>query len=223
MPTSSTNCSHRSASMKPAQTIREARARKADSHILHNAIYGLAFLAGDTAGMAEEQQWYRGQAGGREPWGFPLRPTPSLSRPAEQGARVDQARRGLRHPRRQQGKRRISGGRMPLCAKRPSATSGSPAGGGHRTEARRPPARACRRKPGWLTPWPATPRARSRSRQDLNQRHPVDTQIQSLWLPAIRRRRRSIARIRRPLSNGWSRPCRRSSMGPLLFLRTCHA
>jgi serine/threonine protein kinase/tetratricopeptide (TPR) repeat protein len=40
------------------QTIRDARARRADSLALHVAAYGLAFIAEDSAGMEEEQRWF---------------------------------------------------------------------------------------------------------------------------------------------------------------------
>jgi len=43
------------------QIIGEAQARKLDDFILHNALYGLAFLAADSAAMAEQQQWYAGK------------------------------------------------------------------------------------------------------------------------------------------------------------------
>src|ERR1017187_9746772 len=43
------------------QIIHEAQARKADGFLMHNALYALAFLAADTAAMAEQQQWFAGK------------------------------------------------------------------------------------------------------------------------------------------------------------------
>src|SRR5208282_3079510 len=43
------------------QMIREARARKMDDYLLHNALYALAFLGADSAAMAEQQQWFAGK------------------------------------------------------------------------------------------------------------------------------------------------------------------
>src|ERR1019366_9242696 len=43
------------------QIIHEAQARKLDSDALHNALYALAFLGADSAGMAEQQQWFVGK------------------------------------------------------------------------------------------------------------------------------------------------------------------
>ena len=39
-------------------TIREAQERKLDDFVLHNALYGLAFLAADASAMAQQQQWF---------------------------------------------------------------------------------------------------------------------------------------------------------------------
>src|SRR5208283_3694483 len=43
------------------QVIHEAQARKIDDFLLHNALYALAFVGADSAGMAEQQQWYAGK------------------------------------------------------------------------------------------------------------------------------------------------------------------
>ena len=43
------------------QTIQQAQARKLDNLGLRNALYALAFLRGDSAAMAEQQQWFAGQ------------------------------------------------------------------------------------------------------------------------------------------------------------------
>ena len=42
--------------------IRDAQARKMDDAVFHNALYGLAFLSGDRAGMSEQQRWFAQQA-----------------------------------------------------------------------------------------------------------------------------------------------------------------
>jgi Tfp pilus assembly protein PilF len=43
------------------QTIHEAQARKSDDLALHNALYALAFIADDSAAMAEQLQWFAGK------------------------------------------------------------------------------------------------------------------------------------------------------------------
>ncbi len=45
------------------QAIQEAQARKLDDFSLHNALYALSFLAGDSPGMTEQQQWFATAAG----------------------------------------------------------------------------------------------------------------------------------------------------------------
>ncbi len=49
--------------------IQQAQ-QKLDNFILHNALYALAFLKTDPAGMAEQQQWFAGKP--EENWGFAL-------------------------------------------------------------------------------------------------------------------------------------------------------
>src|SRR5208282_4053342 len=43
------------------QTIEQLHAQKKDHDVLHNALYAMAFLGGDSLAMAEQQQWLAGQ------------------------------------------------------------------------------------------------------------------------------------------------------------------
>ena len=43
------------------QFIHEAQARKLDDFVLHDVLYGLAFLRSDSAAMVEQQQWFAGK------------------------------------------------------------------------------------------------------------------------------------------------------------------
>ncbi len=43
------------------QMIQQAQARKLDDFVAHNALYALAFLNSDSGAMAKQQQWYAGQ------------------------------------------------------------------------------------------------------------------------------------------------------------------
>ncbi len=43
------------------KTLRDAQARKLEDYISHNALYALAFLSGDSAGMAEQMKWFSGK------------------------------------------------------------------------------------------------------------------------------------------------------------------
>jgi eukaryotic-like serine/threonine-protein kinase len=53
------------------EILREAQARQLDDLILHNALYALAFLQGNSAAMAEQQRWYSGKPD-YENFGFAL-------------------------------------------------------------------------------------------------------------------------------------------------------
>jgi len=44
-----------------SQNLHEAQTRKLDDNRLHGELYDLAFLEGDSAGMAEQQQWFAGK------------------------------------------------------------------------------------------------------------------------------------------------------------------
>jgi serine/threonine protein kinase/Tfp pilus assembly protein PilF len=44
------------------QVIHDAQARKIDDAVFHNALYALAFLGSDTGSMAEQQRWFAGQS-----------------------------------------------------------------------------------------------------------------------------------------------------------------
>jgi serine/threonine protein kinase/tetratricopeptide (TPR) repeat protein len=48
------------------KTFEEALARKLDDDNLHMGLYGLAFLAGDTQGMASQAAWFEGKPGRHE-------------------------------------------------------------------------------------------------------------------------------------------------------------
>jgi Tfp pilus assembly protein PilF len=52
------------------QIIREAQARKLDNLLLHNALYALAFLDEDSAALAEQEKWFSGRP--EENYGFAL-------------------------------------------------------------------------------------------------------------------------------------------------------
>jgi len=43
------------------KTLQEGLDRKLDTNVAHHALYGLAFLVGNTAGMAEQLQWFGGR------------------------------------------------------------------------------------------------------------------------------------------------------------------
>jgi len=165
------------------QVIRETQARKADVMLLHNALYALAFLGADSAAMAEQQQWFAGKpeenfglalASDTEAYGGHLGKARELSKRA-----VDSAIRA---------DSKESGAIWQAIAAQREAAYGNPA------EARQIAAEALKLAPtsqgaeseaalGFAMAGD-TARAESLAR-DLGKRFPLDTQMQSLWLPAI--------------------------------------
>lgn len=168
------------------QTIREAQARKLDYFIFHVELYALAFLGADAAGMAEQQQWFAGrpeenfawaQASDTVAYGGHLSEARELTqRSVESAIRADSKEAGAIW--------------QENAALREAAF-------GNATEGRRTAAEGLKLAPasqgmgveGALAYAMAGDNVRAESlAQDLNKRFPVDTQMQTLWLPAIRAR-----------------------------------
>jgi eukaryotic-like serine/threonine-protein kinase len=168
------------------RTIQQAQARKLDDPLLHNARYALDFLATDFHAMTEEQQWFMGKS--EENFGFSLasdseayaghlRSARELTKQSVGSAiRADSketgaiwqeiaAQREAAFGNFVEGKQQAGEG---LKLYPPSASQGveveaalafAMSGDGVKAES---------------------------LAQDLNKRHPLDTQLQSLWLPAIK-------------------------------------
>jgi serine/threonine protein kinase/tetratricopeptide (TPR) repeat protein len=166
------------------QIIHEGQAQKADDVVLHNALYALAFLGSDSAGMAEQQQWFAGKPG-FENYGLAL-----ASDTEAYGGRLGKAReltkRAVESAVRADSKE-TGAIWQAIAAQREAAY-------GNATEARQSAAEALKLAPASqgvgveaaLAFAMAGDTARAESlAQDLGKRFPLDTQMQSLWLPAI--------------------------------------
>jgi tetratricopeptide (TPR) repeat protein len=165
------------------QTIHDAQARKLDDLVLHNALYALAFLGADSAAMAEQQQWFAGKpeensglalASDTEAYGGHLGKARELTKRA-----VDSAIRA---------DSKENGAIWQANAALQQAAYSNPA------EARQSAAEALKlatasqgvESEATLAFAMAGDTARAKSlAQDLGKRYPLDTQMQSLWLPAI--------------------------------------
>ena len=165
------------------QAIHDGQGQKLDNFILHNALYALAFLGADSAAMAEEQQWFAGKpeenfglsmASDTEAYGGHLSKARELTKRA-----VDSAVRA---------DSKENGAIWQAIAAQREAAYGNPA------EARQSAAEALKLVPtspgveveAGLALAMAGDTARAESlAQDLGKRLPLDTQMQSLWLPAI--------------------------------------
>jgi serine/threonine protein kinase/tetratricopeptide (TPR) repeat protein len=164
------------------QTIHEAQARKLDNFIVHNALYALAFLGADSAAMAEQQQWFAGKseenfgialASDTEAYGGHLGKARELTKRAVDSAiRADSKETGAIW--------------QAIAAQRGAAY-------GNATEARLQAVQALKLAPASkgveseaaLAFAMAGDMSAESLAQDLGKRYPLDTQMQSLWLPAI--------------------------------------
>ena len=166
------------------RTIQQARARNLESDLLHNALYALAFLVADSPALAEQERWFASQpdyeneglslASDTESYSGRLGKARELSqRSVDSAIRADNKEAGAIW--------------QENAALREAAF-------GNAAEAKRSAAEALKLAPqsesvkdeAGLAFAMAGDAARAESlTQDLNQRFPLDTQMQSLWLPAI--------------------------------------
>ena len=166
------------------QVIHEAQTRKTDDFILHNALYALAFLGGDSGAMAEQQQWYADKLE-YENFGLAL-------------ASDTEAYRGHLAKARELTKRAVDSAvradSKELGALWQAIAAQREAAYGNERKARQAAAEPLELAPesqsveseAALAFAMAGDTARAESlAQDLGKRFPLDTQMQSLWLPAI--------------------------------------
>ncbi len=167
------------------KNIQEAQARKLDNFQFHNALYALAFLARDSAAMAEQQQWFANQPG-VETFGLAL-----ASDTEAYAGRVNQAR--------DLNRRAVDSAIKSDNKENAAIWSANAAIGeaafGNFAEARQSADAALKLAPASqgvgvesaLAMAMAGDSAQAESlAQGLAKSYPLDTQVQSLWLPAIR-------------------------------------
>jgi eukaryotic-like serine/threonine-protein kinase len=166
------------------QVIHEAQSRKIDDFILHNASYALAFVGADPAAMAEQERWFASKAefenvglaleSDTEAYGGHLRKARELTERAVNSAvRADNKENAAVY--------------LAIAAQR-EAAFGNPA------QARQSALKTLKLAAASqgaeseaalaLAMAGDTVRAESLA-QDLRRRFPLDTQVQSLWLPPI--------------------------------------
>ncbi|HEV7218866.1 MAG TPA: protein kinase [Terriglobales bacterium] len=166
------------------QIIHEAKARKMDDFALHNALYALAFLRSDSAAMAEQQQWYAGKsdyendglalASDTEAYSGHLGKARELTKRAVDSAiRADSKETGAIWQANAALEQAAYGNSTEARQSAEEALKLAPTSQGTAAEAALAFAIAG-----------DTARAEALA-QDLGKRYPLDTQMQSLWLPAI--------------------------------------
>jgi eukaryotic-like serine/threonine-protein kinase len=167
------------------QTIQEAKDRKLKSYLLHNALYALGFLAADSPAMAEEKQWFADNpevesfglalAADTEAYAGHLGKARELTkRSGDAAVRADSKENGAIWLENAALREAAVGN---FTAAERAAAAGlklAPTGQGVGAEAALAFAMTG-----------DTARAESLT-QNLDRHYPLDTQMQSLWLPAIR-------------------------------------
>ncbi len=166
------------------QAIREAQDRKLDDYPIHQSLYTLGFLAGDSTAMAAQLQWFATKAE-YEQYGLSL-------------AADSEAYIGHLEKARQLTKRSVDSA-VQTDSKENGAISWEnaalrEAAFGNLAEARQAADAGLKLEPGSpgvgleaaLAYAMIADKTRAESLAlDLNQRYPLDTQVQTLWLPAI--------------------------------------
>ncbi len=166
------------------QIIHDAQARKLDDFIFHNALYALAFLGADSAAMAEQQQWFAGKpdyenfglalASDTEAYAGHVAKARELTKRAVDSAiRADSKENGAIWQANAAVQQAAYGNAAEARQSAAEALKLAPASQGVESEAALAFAMTG-----------DTARAESLA-QDLGKRFPLDTQMQSLWLPAI--------------------------------------
>jgi DNA-binding winged helix-turn-helix (wHTH) protein/tetratricopeptide (TPR) repeat protein len=165
------------------QTIQQAQTRKLDDYKLHSALYALAFIRGDSSAMADQQQWFAGKpeenfglslASDTEAYAGHLHKASELTkRSVDSAIRADSKENGAVW--------------LENSALR-EAAFGNPRDAKQEAEQglKLYPASQSVRVGATLAFAMANDATRTESlAQDLNKRFPLDTQMRSLWLPAI--------------------------------------
>jgi eukaryotic-like serine/threonine-protein kinase len=166
------------------QIVQQAQARKLDNLLLHNALYALGFLGADSIAMMEEGKWFSGRP--EENYGL------ALSSDTEGYAGHETKARELTQRAMESAMRADSKETGAIWQENGALRD---AAYGYAEEARRTAAGALKFSPSSqgvkveaalaFAMAGDTARAESLAR-DLNKAFPLDTQVQSLWLPAIR-------------------------------------
>ncbi len=164
------------------QIIHDAHSRKLDHEVMHTALYELAFAGGDTAAMAEQQKWFSGPD---ENFGLAL-----ASDTAAYGGHIRKARELTR----QAVDSAIRTDNKEIGAIWRANAAIQQAAYGHVAEARQSAAQAIKIAPASqgteresalaFAMAGDTEQAESLAK-DLGNRFPLNSQMQSLWLPAI--------------------------------------
>ena len=164
--------------------IREARAKKLEDYITRMAEYILAFYSSDSAEMAEQLQWFNGKP--EENYGLALAADTEAYH-GRLGSARELVKRAVESAVRADSKENAGVWLENMALYEASI--------GNREEARQKAAEGLRLAPGSqgvnseaaLAFAMAAENAQAEAlAKEMNSQHPLDTQVQSLWLPAVR-------------------------------------
>jgi len=167
------------------KTIGQAFARKMDESVFHNALYGMAFLKANAPAMAEQEKWFA-ERPDYESFGLSLK-SDTEAYAGHLGKAREATRRSVESAIHVDSKE-VGAIWLENAALREAAFGDLP-------DARQTAAAGLKLDPtsqsvnleaaSVFAMTGESTRAESMA-QDLNKRFPLDTQVQSLWLPAIR-------------------------------------
>ncbi len=164
--------------------VQEAQARKLDDFVLYNALYALAFIQKDSHGMAQQRQWFMGKpeenfglslASDAEAFaGHLMKAREATKQSVDSAIRVDSRETGAVWLENAALREVAFGNAMDAKQEAVRGLKLYPASQGVQVEAA-------------LASAMAGDAAQAESLvQSLDKRFPLDTQVQSLWLPAIK-------------------------------------
>ena len=165
------------------QVVAQAQARKADSFILHNALYGLAFLGGDTSAMTEQLHWFEGKP--EENIALSLA-SDTEAYAGHLGKARELTRRSLDTAIRADSKELGATG-LAVAAQREAAVGNPAQAQQFAAEGLKlmPTSQAVDVEAALALAMAGESALAEQIARDLNKRYPLDTQMQSLWLSAI--------------------------------------
>jgi serine/threonine protein kinase/tetratricopeptide (TPR) repeat protein len=167
-----------------AQVIQDAQERKLDSLSMHNARYAIAFIKDDAKGMAEQQQWYAGKPD-YENWGFELESdTEAYSGHMKKAGELSQE--AVEAAIRSDSKENAALWQA-IAAQREAAIGGDAHAREYATAALKldPGSEGVQSEAALALAMAGDVGQAESLAEVLGKRLPLDTQVQSLWLPAI--------------------------------------
>jgi eukaryotic-like serine/threonine-protein kinase len=166
------------------QTLQQAHERKLDSFGLHNAQYGLAFLSANSAAMSEELRWYTGKP--VENMGLSLESDTQAYTGHDAKAREltkQAADSAVRDDAKELGAVWLENRAIGEAAFGDLSAAKQTASDGLKLY---PDSQGVQAEAALAIAMSGDAGRATSIAQDLNKRYPLDSQLQTLWLPAIR-------------------------------------